>query len=364
MIAGCDYLVPIELDPEADRDAWIAERLKGIGGSDAAAVVGEHPEMTPVDVWHERWTGVQSFVDNERTEMGRILEPVVLELFAAGSPRWPRSGGPLTVRKPPSCYHRDRSWQRGSPDGFVYYPEQIVSIAPGVDLIRSAYRPHAIIEIKTHGWFGAKNYAKAPAYYVPEDGPEPVISIPGDKRIQIAWYMALCDVDVAYLACLIDTHLRRTFVLHRDRELESMLIEEVDLFWRKHVLTGEPPPPDGTERYSKYLAGRFKTHTDQLVMSTPEVELAVQALVAVKRDLKRLEKDKELAAQVIKRHIGENIGVRTALGPVTWKSQPSGKLRDKDARKELYEVAGWTDTEIAVFEERYKQPDHRVLRTP
>lgn len=358
MIAGCEELVAIDLDPEADREAWTAARLLGIGGSDAAAVVGEHPQKSPIDVWSERFTGVPHFVDNERADVGRLLEPFVSDLFAAGYPKWPRAGGPLTVVKPPSVYDRSRPWFRGSPDGFIYYPEQIISIGPGVDLLRGPYRPQAILEIKTHGWFGSKGYA------IDSDG-SAIISVPPDKRIQCAWYMALTGVAVAYLACLVDTHLRRTFVLHRDQQIEDMLLTEVDQFWRKHVLTGDPPPPDGTERYRKYLSGRYKTpHSAELVMSTPEVELAVEALLAVKRDQKKLERDREMAEQVIKRHIGDAAGVKTALGSVTWKSQPSGKLREKPARTELYLAAGWTDAEIAAFEARHAQPDHRVLRTP
>lgn len=357
MIGGCAELVSVDLDPEADREAWIAARLHGIGGSDAAAILGEHPQKSPIDVWAERVTGVQLFVDTERTEMGRILEPIVSDLFAAG--KWPRSGGPLKIVKPPSVYHRDRPWFRGSPDGFVYYPDQleVINVAPGVDLLRGPYKPAALLEIKTHGWFGSRGYA------LDGDG-SAVISVPPDKRIQVAWYQALCEIDVGYLACLVDTHLRRTFVIQRDRELEAMILEEVDLFWRRYVLTGEPPPPDGTERYTKHLRGRFRTHRAELVESTPEIELAAEALIAVKREQKRLEKERELAEQVIKRHIGDAAGVKTALGAVTWKSQASGKLRDKEVRRALYHELGWTDLEIAAHEEQYKQPDHRVLRTP
>jgi predicted phage-related endonuclease len=360
VIGGRPDLVAVELDPETQREDWVASRLLGIGGSDAAAVVGEHPQKSAIDVFLERTTGATDFLDNERTEMGRILEPIVLDLFASGPPRWPRDPGPYVIAKPPSVFQRDKPWRRGSADGFGFYPEAVVDcyvdgvLHPATVLSR---RPNFLVEVKTHGWFGSR------AYDLDEDG-DAVVGVPPDKRIQCAWYMALYDVDLTYLVCLVDTHLRRTFAIRRDRELEGMLLEAVDRFWYDHVLTGDPPVPDGSRSYRRYLRDRFGSHSAELVGSSPQVEAAIATLLPIKRQQDLLKKDRELAEQVLKRHIGDACGVRTALGPVTWKSQASGKLRDRDARAELYAATGWTDDEIAAFEERLKQPDHRVLRTP
>lgn len=365
MIGGRSDLVAVEYDAEEQREEWVASRCAGLGGSDMAAVVGEHPNKAPIDVFLEKTTGVSTFVGSERTDMGNVLEPIVLDFFAKGGRLWPRAGGPYVVAKPPSVCHRDRPWQRGSADAFVFLPEAVEHVelanemhgwARDLDGLL-ALKPHALGEVKTHGWYGSGGYNL-------DDTGNPLLSVPHDKRIQCAWYMALYDVDLTYLICLVDTHLRRTFVIHRDREVESMLLETGHAFWHDHVLTGLPPAPDGTDSYRQYLGAKFRTNTAELVASTTEVEKAAQALLAVKREQKKLEKERELSEQVIKRHIGEAAGVRTALGTITWKSQASGKLRDKEARLKLYEVAGWTDDEIAEFEERYKQPDHRVLRTP
>lgn len=356
-LAGREDLVAVDLDPEADRDAWLAARRLGHGGSDVSKIVGEHPTQGPIDVWLESTGNGPHFSDNERTRGGRFLEPFVVDWFAAGSPAWPRTGGGLRVVKPPSVHHRDRPWQRGSADGLGYYPEAIAHLGEGVDLIRSTIRPNFLLEVKTHGWLGSRGYDL-------DDEDNPLISIPPDKRIQCAWYMALYDVDLAFLAALVDTHLRRTFAIPRDRDLEAMLLEEVDAFRRRYILTGEPPPPDGRPSYREYLRRRFKLHSAELVLSTAEVDQAVETLIEIKRAEKAQKKERELAEQVIKSCIGDNEGVKTLHGIVTWRSQSSGKLRAKESMAELYAVAGWTDDEIAAFEERHKIPDIRVLRTP
>ncbi len=379
MIAGRDYLTPIDADPEKDRSAWLAARMQGHGGSDTAAIVGEHPNKGPIDVWRAHCEGYFDDNDNERSRAGRFLEPHVLDWFARGGDAWPRSGGPLVVCKPPTVYHRDRPWQLGSADGLMFAAEAVSdlwrpddegltkhgglavpsSFARGVQVARLiARRPDALGEVKTHGWFGSRGYS------LDDNGGDPVVSVPPDKRIQCAWYMELYDVDLTYLAALVDTHLRRTFAIPRDRELGAMLLTEVEQFRRKYIMTGIAPPPDGKSSYHEYLKQRFKTHSAELVNADHEVNLAAAALIAIKRDMKKLGDDRELAEQVLKRAIGGSAGVKTASGVVTWKSQRSGKYRDKDMRAELYKIAGWTDVQISEFEDRYSQPDHRVLRTP
>lgn len=358
MIAGRDYLVPIVADPERDREAWLAARLQGHGGTDVAKILNEHPTKGPIDVWTAHTTGIlDDAEDSERSRSGRWFEPHVITWFAAGGEDWPRTGGAYRVVKPPTVYHRDRPWQRGSADGLGYYPEVLAHLGDDVDLLGATIAPSFLLEVKTHGWYGSRGYDL-------DDEDRPLISVPPDKRIQVAWYQELYDCEVAYLAALADTHLKRTFLLPRDRDLGAMLLEEVEQFRKRYILTGEMPPPDGKPSYREFLKRRFRSHDAEIVDTSDEVDVAVEALLAIKRDQKRLKGERELAEQVVKRHIGEHAGVRSSSGIVTWKSQRSGKYREKEMRAELYQVAGWTDLEIAAFEERFALPDHRVLRTP
>lgn len=365
-IAGRPWLVPIAADAEADREAWEVARLEGIGGSDAAAIVGEHPHRGAIDVWMERVSGSVLSVDHERTEVGRLLEPTVLGWYEAGAPAWPRGGGRLTVVKPPTVYHRDRPWQRGSADGLVFLPEALehlwaergdLSASDVVQLAPASALDH-LVEVKSHGWMGGRAYDAV----LGEDGSP--VDIPADKRIQCAWYMALYDVPRCRLLCLVDTHLRRTLEVERDRELEASLLEEVETFWTSYVVTGEMPPPDGSESYRRHLGERFRKHRPELIASTPDIDAAIGDLVGMKAEEKALKQRIEAAEQIVKAHIGDAAGVMSALGACTWKAQASGKLKLREALSELYSVAGWTDDEIAAFEARHALPDVRVFRTP
>ena len=61
---------------------WLRLRRNGIGGSDAAAIMGLSPWRTAMDVWLEK-TGEFTRDDEENEQMywGTVLEAVVAEEF-------------------------------------------------------------------------------------------------------------------------------------------------------------------------------------------------------------------------------------------------------------------------------------------
>ena len=66
---------------ESDED-WLAERRKGIGGSDVAAIMGLSAYSTPYQVWLEKTQGIHEDISEKPAVMwGNILEPVVGEHY-------------------------------------------------------------------------------------------------------------------------------------------------------------------------------------------------------------------------------------------------------------------------------------------
>ena len=362
-IARRPWLVPVvgddgrPLSATENREAWLAARVSGLGGSEIAAIVGEHPDKKAIDVWLDHTTGDRIDLAGDRADVGNLLEPVILSWYAVGTPKWPRVGGSLRVVKPPTVYHRDRPWHRGSADGLAFYPETIAPHATDDDaVLRTGAEPDHGVEVKTHGWFAGRNYETA------DDGVP--IEVPNDKRIQCVWYQALWEVDRWRLVALVDTHLRKTYEIHRDRELEAYLLEEADRFWRVNVLGGVPPDPDGSDSFGKYIAGRFQKHRAELLPSSPEIDAAARKLRRVCRAAKHVEREQDRLEQVIKLYIGDAAGVQTAEGTITYKYRASGKFKDKDLRASLYKRCGMTDAEIAELEAQYVQPGFRAIHKP
>lgn len=70
------------LKPES-REEWLKARHKGIGGSDAGAVIGVNKYKTNVQLWEEK-TGItipEDISDKPAVSFGKLAEPHIRELF-------------------------------------------------------------------------------------------------------------------------------------------------------------------------------------------------------------------------------------------------------------------------------------------
>lgn len=69
---------------------WLAMRNTGIGGSDAAAILGLSPWKSNVDVWEEK-VGLREPVDlddNDAVKYGKEAEDLLIKLFALDFPQY------------------------------------------------------------------------------------------------------------------------------------------------------------------------------------------------------------------------------------------------------------------------------------
>ena len=74
----------------SEHDEWLKRRLKGIGGSDAAAAVGLSPFKSNVSLWEEK-TGrrkAADISDNPRVKYGKEAEKYLRELFKLDFPQY------------------------------------------------------------------------------------------------------------------------------------------------------------------------------------------------------------------------------------------------------------------------------------
>ena len=62
---------------EMERDTWLQERSKGIGGSDVATVLGLNPYKTPLSLWEEKTGKTKGSPAGEAAYWGTTLEDVV-----------------------------------------------------------------------------------------------------------------------------------------------------------------------------------------------------------------------------------------------------------------------------------------------
>lgn len=202
-----------------DRTQWLEQRRKGIGGSDAAAVLGLSKWRTPLDVYLEKRGEGITYEPNDAMHWGTLLEPVIRQEYAD------RTGN--LVRE----YGTEIVWHPKVPFLFAT-----------VDGVTDSGR---LLEIKT-------------ARASDEWGEPGTDEIPQVYLIQVQHYLACVQLPVADVAVLIGGQDFRLYEVEEDLELQDMIVESEIEFWGR-VKSGNPPDPvclaDVVKRYGRASSG-------------------------------------------------------------------------------------------------------------
>lgn len=282
-------------------EAWLKERRTGIGGSDAAAVLGLSKWKTPLEVWQEKRGDVGPQLDNEPMLWGRALEPVIRQQYAERTGRIVRV--PETIIRHPSI-----EFMLANLDGFT--------------------DDRRIVEIKTarsgNDW-GEPGTDEVPPAYL----------------IQVQHYLAVTGFDVADIAVLIGGSDFRLYEVPADPELQDMIVKGEAEFWHL-VCEGIPPEPVS---YADAQARFGHASREGSVVASAEVLQAVERLRLVKEQAKALEAEEESLKATVMIALGENDTlIHGGKSLVTWKAaKPSMRFDTtafKEAHPDLY--AGFT----------------------
>jgi putative phage-type endonuclease len=121
------------IELEQGTNEWHEWRRKGIGSSDAPAIMGENPFKTAAQLLKEKREPAKESVQNEAMALGLQLEPEARKRYIA------KTG--TEVR--PTCLQSTRhDWLRASLDGFAVSRDSVVEIKCGQSVYRktSEYR--------------------------------------------------------------------------------------------------------------------------------------------------------------------------------------------------------------------------------
>jgi len=185
---------------QMERQEWLEARRRGIGGSDAAVVLGLSRWKTPHALWLEK-TGQSTGegADSEAMHWGRALEPVIRSEYE-------RRTGAL-VAEYPQIAHPDYGWMLANVDGLT--------------------DDGKVLEIKTartaDGW-----------------GEEGTDEVPEAYALQVQHYMAVTGREMADIAVLIGGSDFRIYTIFADAQLQADLIKAEAAFWER-VQKREPP---------------------------------------------------------------------------------------------------------------------------
>ena len=290
-------------------EVWKEWRRKGIGGSDAAAILGISPFATARDLYYDK-RKILPFDDSEdnwvQKKIGHLLEDLVAEIFH-------RKTGYRIYQVKKMFHHPVYPFMLADIDYFAELPDGST----------------AILEIKTTNYNAKEHWWR--------DG-EKVVPI--NYETQGRHYMCVMNVDRVFYCCLYGNSDDEVIVrdIQRDYAYEEELIALESDFWNNHVLAQAEPPY--TEDGELILAS-VKKHFGKADPAAPAVILSMPLASCVLRftelqeqkrlvdaQSKQLEKDMKRLQGMVVAEMGKSCEAQCCIGgndfTVTYK--PSSKI--------------------------------------
>jgi len=252
---------------------------KTIGGSKVAGILGISPWATPYDIYLQIVEDVQQ-PPTEAMYWGTVLEEKIRQ-------RYIELSGYHVQCNLPQVTHPVYEFLTAHLDGLVD------------DL-------QAVLEIKQANddtdW-GQPGTDQVPPYYL----------------TQVIDYMAIMDLFLAIVVVLFGGNRLEIYRIHRDKELEGNIIEELCKFWQDHIKPKKPPPPGASKLQAQCIKKRWPSDTDVVREATPYEVRQLSTLQYFRTVGTISELIIEQITQEIKTLIGNAAGLTWDGGKITWK---------------------------------------------
>lgn len=272
----------IKVAPTANiiHEDWLALRRQGLGGSDAATLLGLNPYGSLLTLYADKLGLLPEREDSFPIRFGKRFEDFVAE-------QWAQETG-MSVER----------------DDYLYRHEQYPFMQANID--RRVVGENAGLECKTTGRFERSAFV---------DG-----TVERYYAAQCQWYIEVMGFDCMYLAVLDRiTGAFRHYTVERDEAFIHRMIEAGRDFWVNHVFSRCPPEPDGSDACADAIQLLYPSKGTQGGVQIPQHDGDLAEYVALGREIKALEQRQAAAKQRIQISMGEHTAGVTARYKVSWK---------------------------------------------
>ena len=269
-------------------EEWREYRKQGIGGSDAAAIVGLNRYSSLYTVWADKTGRLPQTEENEAMRLGRYLEPYIADRFEEETGKKVRRNN--AILKNPA------------------YPYALANID------REIIGENAGLECKSTSELNLKRFRGG--------------EYPGNYYVQCVHYMAVTGTDRWYLAVLIGNKVFKWFVVERDEDEIAALMSAEKAFWDEYVEKDIAPPVDGTQATEYALKAIY---TESICNEDVPVDLFgydndIKDYLHYRGLAKEYEAMADLRAQRLKAELGRYETGICDQYKITWKSQVSRRF--------------------------------------
>lgn len=286
--------VACTIERYSNRHDWLHGRKSGLGGSDAAPVIGMGRFRGAYSVTTDKLTdGIDDSPEDETAEWGHRHESAIALKFSEVTGLTVTDPGDFTIF---------RSVER--PHLFCT-PDRLV----GDD---------GVLEIKTAYFESGKAWAE---------------KIPLGYQIQLQHTLYVTGRKRGWFAVLIDGHKFRYHPMARNERWIAKMLAKLDEFWAS-IQRGEYPNVDGSEATARALARRYPNPTaGQIELEAELQELGDEYDAILERG--RNDEKRQLAIQnIIKDRLGEKtVGVLPNQSGFGWQMNGKGSRRFSRIKK-------------------------------
>lgn len=255
------------------RLSWLKERRNGIGGSDAAAVLGLSPWKSALELYCDK-IGLTELEDSEPDWLywGKALEPVIAARYEKETGRATIDDGEFLIQR--SAVY---PWMCCTTDRTIDDPAKPES--PGVLSIKN------IIGFKKSEW---------------EEEP------PVEYQIQLQHELVVTRRTWGSFAVLFNGNTFGWFDVERNEKFCSFLIEKEREFWDRIVI-GNPPPPGNPADSSREALGRlYPNDSGSTIALDGEFIILAERIRGLKDEIAANKEELERVENKLKAAIGDN----------------------------------------------------------
>lgn len=280
----------------------LERRKKGIGASDAAAILGMNPYQTPLEIWMQK-KGLVESIETPAMKLGIRLEPVIAEM-----------------------YQEETGLELLQSQTITYVKNPILFATPD-RLIKGCRKG---LEIKTANARMEKQWG--------ESGSD---EIPQYYLIQCILCMAVTDLPEWDVATLIGGQDFRIYNIQRDIEVENLIIEKLLEWWNIYIVEDKEPDIDSSKSCAEYLAIKYPRNFRPLKQADETTEQLLSKLAEIQHHLESYEEQEEAVKNLLKNYIGDADGVQGIVGKCTWKNtKDSKKINWEGIAEMLFRLSG------------------------
>lgn len=302
-----------------NREQFLQDRKKALGGSDSAAVFGMSPYNTPLSLYMDKIGQHKENITPKKEaifERGHVLEKLLRALFE-------RNYG-LKIDEAPQAEHREYSFIRGHVDGVVKSDNAIVEFKTSASNSKDEWGDELTDEIPRHYLLQVHHYLliheTCEKVYVPVfRGNNDMLQILANlvKKYGVDFSL-LDDVDISFKLYVVQKG-----ELHA--KLSQRMIDKYKEFWNEHVMLRIPP---------KW------TCVDDIKLLFPEAKSS--EVVADEKAIKAIEniKQKKVAIEVLEADIEKDKAV------VCDRLKDASKLVNAEGKS----LVGWFNTSRKNFD--------------